>query len=103
MVMNKKAFNVDVDKEVSEKFSEQVIDRGYTKYRAVEAALRAFCVLPEEAQVKLMSNKKDPELILIDTYREKALEYDLSKISPVKRARILSLVKEVSKSVSPKK
>jgi len=101
--MNKKAFNVDVNLEVAEKFSGQVEDRGYTKYRAVEAALRAFIALPEEAQVKLMSNEMEPEIVLIDTFREKALEYDLSKLSPAQRVKVISLAKEAAKSVSRKK
>lgn len=59
MTMHKKTFTVDVDEELSEAFSAQVDERGYTKYRALEGAIRAFIVIPAEIQVKLMSNTKE--------------------------------------------
>ena len=91
------------DEKIFDEFSKIVDKRGYTKYRAVEAALRAFIALPEEAQVKLMSNEMEPEIVLIDTFREKALEYDLSKLSPAQRVKVIALVKEAAKSISRKK
>jgi len=54
--IGQKNFNVYVDEQVATAFSEQVDDRGYTKYRAVEGALRAFMGLSPEVQVDLMSN-----------------------------------------------
>lgn len=91
------------NQKVFDDFSKLVDDRGYTKYRAAEAALRAFCALPEEAQVKLMSNKVDPESILIEVFRERALELDLKKLSPSQRSKIVTLAKEAAKSICKKK
>jgi len=59
MAMHKKSFNVDVDEELSDGFSAQVDKRGYTKYRAIEGALRAFMSLPPEEQVKWMVGADD--------------------------------------------
>lgn len=56
--MHKKTFTVDVDEELSEAFSKQVDERGYTKYRALEGSIRAFMAIPADIQVKLMSNTK---------------------------------------------
>jgi len=55
MAMHKKSFNVDVDEKLSDEFSAQVEQRGYTKYRAIEGALRGFMVLSAENQVRLIS------------------------------------------------
>lgn len=55
MGLNKKSFSVDINEKLSEAFSSQVAERGYTKYRAIEGALRAFMSLPAEEQVRLMT------------------------------------------------
>jgi len=60
--IGQKNFNVYVDEKVANAFSEQIDERGYTKYRAVEGALRAFIAIPPEVQVELMSNPPDGEL-----------------------------------------
>jgi len=58
--IGQKNFNVYVDEIVADDFSDYIDKSGYTKYRAVEAALRAFMSIPPEAQVALMSNNADP-------------------------------------------
>lgn len=103
MAMHKNSFNVDVDDELSEAFSAQVDKRGYTKYRALEGALRAFLAIPPEAQVALMSNGANAEDILLNSFRDMGLEVDLQKLSPAQRAQILTLAKEAAKTVSRKK
>jgi hypothetical protein len=55
MAMHKKSFNIDVNENLSDEFSAQVTKRGYTKYRAIEGALRAFMALSPAEQVKWMS------------------------------------------------
>lgn len=50
-----KNFNVNIDETLSDAFSAQVEQRGYTKYRAIEGALRGFMALSAENQVRLIS------------------------------------------------
>lgn len=103
MAMHKKTFTVDVDDGLSEAFSTQVSKRGYTKYRAIEGALRAFMAIPPEAQVALMSNGADAGEILLNVFRDLGLEVDLKKLTPAQRVQILTLAKEAAKKVSRKK
>jgi len=79
MGMHKKSFSVDVDDGVSDAFSSQVADRGYTKYRAVEGALRAFIAMPPEAQVAFMSDAENAQKILLNAFREMGLQTDTVK------------------------
>ena len=59
MLNNRKAFTVETDIELSEKFSSQVLERGYTKYRAIEGALRLWITLsPTEQNVWIEGNPK---------------------------------------------
>jgi len=53
--MHNKSFNVDVNENLSDEFSNQISERGYTKYRAIEGALRAFMALSPAEQVQWMS------------------------------------------------
>lgn len=103
MAMHKKSFSVDVDDELSKSFSKQVEDRGYTKYRALEAAIRAFLAIPSEAQVSLIENKISAKDILLNAFRDMGLEADLQKLPPAQRAQILTIAKEAAKKVSRKK
>ncbi len=59
MGMHKNAFTVDVNEELSNSFSSQVEERAYTKYRAIEGALRLFMALDPGRQVALMSPEGD--------------------------------------------
>jgi len=52
MAMHNKSFNVDVNENLSDEFSNQISERGYTKYRAIEGALRAFMALSPAEQVQ---------------------------------------------------
>jgi len=102
-ISGQKNFNVNVDEAVADKFTEQTDQRGYTKYRAVEGALRAFMAIPSEAQVALMSNSDNPKDILIKAFAAIGLEEDLKKLSPSQRNQILALAKEAAKTLSRKK
>lgn len=55
MGTQQKNFNVNIDAQLSDGFSAQVEQRGYTKYRAIEGALRGFMALSAEDQVRLIS------------------------------------------------
>lgn len=50
-----KNFNVNIAAQLSDEFSTHVEQRGYTKYRAIEGALRGFMALSAEDQVRLIS------------------------------------------------
>lgn len=58
-------FNQDINEVIASSFAEQIEERGYIKYRAVEAALRIFMSSSPEEQVRLMSigNSNQPNQI----------------------------------------
>ncbi len=96
MAMHKKTFSVDIDDELSELFSNQVLERGFTKYRALEGALRAFTVLPAEKQAALMVDGANTEQVLIDYFRDLALDRDLENLTPQQKKRMQQFVKTFS-------
>ena len=104
MAMHKKSFNVDIDDKLSDRFSAQVEERGYTKYRAIEGALRAFIAMPAELQVQLMGNQISDVLQLM---KEKLLDADLiqrlEKLTPDQRDQLVLLAKKGAKIASQKK
>lgn len=103
MVMHKKTFSVDVDDELSERFSAQVEERGQIKYRALEGAIRAWLVLPKAVQADLMSNGVNAEKLLTDTFQNIALTEYLEKLSPAQKSHALALAKEGAKKISQKR
>lgn len=60
-----KNFSGNINEPLSDKFTQQAEDRGYTKYRAIEGALRCWLALPSDIQVKLME-LKNSELLTMD-------------------------------------
>jgi len=98
----KKTLNI-FDARIFDAFTNLVEVNGYTQYRAVEGALRAFMVIPPEAQVALMSNNAKAEDILLNTFRDLGLQVDLQKLSPAQRTQILTIAKEAAKTLSRKK
>jgi len=103
MARVEKSFGVNIEEKLSEAFSAQVDERGYTKYRALEGAIRAFMAIPPEAQVALMSNSSNPKDILVNVFGDIGLEEGLKKLTPVQRSQILALAKEAAKTLSRKK
>jgi len=65
--------------------------------------MRAFLVIPPEAQVALISNTKNARDVLLKTFADIALAEDLQKISPNQRNQILVLAREAAKTISRKK
>ncbi len=51
MAMHDKSFNVDIPPAVSQAFSEHVDQQGYTKWRAIMGAVKAYMALPADIQV----------------------------------------------------
>lgn len=104
MVMHKKTFTVDVNDELSEAFTTQCDERGYTKYRALEGAMRAFISLPDEVQVSLMkSNNRDAHNIIYQSLRDIELTRILKALTDEQRTVLIETSKEVTKRLFPKK
>lgn len=97
-------FNVNVDEKIAEMFSTICDERGYTKYRAIEGALRAFISLPDELQVSLMkSTNQDAYKLLVQGLRDIELIKGLQDLTPEQRLILIESSKEVSKRLFPKK
>ena len=100
-----KNFNVNVSEKLSDAFSAQVDERGYTKYRAVEGALRAFIALPAELQVQLISNAKsesDVYAMLVRGLVETEIAKHLDDLGPAKE-KFLALLKQATAKKPRKK
>jgi len=52
-----KNFNVNIEEKLAIKFDDQITMRGYTKYRAIEGALRLWLTLTPHEQVALIEGK----------------------------------------------
>jgi len=99
-----KNFNVNVDEKIADKFSEQIELRGYTKYRAIEGAMKAFTALPDQLQVALMkSTNQDTYKLLVHGLRDIELIKGLQALTPEQRLILIESAKEVSKRLFAKK
>ena len=93
-----------INPKVVEAFSEQVEEKGYLKRKAIEGAIRAFIVLPDELQVALMkSTNQDTYKILVHGLRDIELIKGLQALTPDQRLILIESSKEVSKRLFPKK
>ncbi len=104
MKKEQKNFNVNVDADLSDAFSTQIDQRGFTKYRAIEGALRGFMSLPEHLQVRLIAASKvdDIKTILVEGLLESEIARHLDKLGPPK-AKFLALLKQAKEPSSRKK
>ena len=103
MVMHKKSFSVDVDDDISEAFSTICDERGYTKYRAIEGALRAFISLPDQVQVALMkASNPDFHKVIYQNLRDIELTKILEALTDEQRTVLIETSKEVTKRLFPK-
>jgi hypothetical protein len=96
MAMNRKPFTVDVTDVIADAFSAQVDERGYTKWRAIEGAIKAFLALEPDIQTKLMSPTIKPNeiraaLVLGLVRAETIAEAEKQGLT---RGELLNLVKE---------
>jgi len=95
--------NVNIDAALYDSFSEQTDERGQTKYRAVEGALRAFIALPAEVQTQLISDReKDTYSILVQGLVDSEIQKHLDKLGPVKE-KFLALLTQATSLKPPKK
>jgi len=58
--INQKNFNVNINEQLSDDFTEQCDSRGYTKYKALEGALRMWLKLSPQEQVRYIEDKTKP-------------------------------------------
>ena len=101
--MKRKSFAVDVSEELPEQFSEQADSFGYTKYRAIEGALRAWMALPPDLQVKLMSNSTpDVRQSITESLLGLAIQAHLDELGPAKE-EFLALLKQAKEQAAQKK
>jgi len=99
----KKTLNI-LDVNVFNALTKLVEDKGYTQYRAVEGAIRAFIALPDSLQVELMkSTNQDAYKILVHGLRDIELIKGLQALTPEQRLVLIESSKEVSKRLFPKK
>lgn len=97
-------FNVNVDENIASLFSEQIDEKGYTKYRAIEGALKAFISLPDQVQVALMkANNPDFHNIIYQNLRDIELTKILKALTNEQRMVLVEASKEVTKRLFPKK
>jgi hypothetical protein len=52
--LGQKNFSVNINENLSDLFTTQIAERGFTKYRALEGAIRLWLSIPPDEQVKLM-------------------------------------------------
>ncbi|MHC4083890.1 MAG: hypothetical protein ACYSWZ_02940 [Planctomycetota bacterium] len=94
---------IEIEKKLSDELAKQVEERGQTKYRAVEGAIRAWLALPKVVQVDLMSKNVNAHQLLMDTFQNIALQEYLEKLNPAQRNLLLATVKELGEKFSNKK
>lgn len=93
-----------IDPKVVEAFSNQTDKKGYIKRKAIEGAIRAFIVLPDELQVALMkSTNQDTYKLLVHGLRDIELIKGLQALTPEQRLILIESSKEVSKRLFAKK
>lgn len=100
----KKSFGAEISKEVAESFADYCDQRGWTKYRCLEASLRIFLSLPIELQAKLMSdNHEDVRSILVEGLLLAETADFLRLLAPEQRKELLVEAKRAKRKVSRKK
>ena len=93
-----------VDPKVVEAFSNQTDKKGYIKRKALEGAIKAFIVLPDEIQVALMkSTNCDVYQLLVHGLRDIELTKALQALTPEQRMVLIESSKSVTKLLFPKK
>ncbi len=106
MGTNQKSFTVDVPVEVSEAFSDHIDEQGYTKWRAVMGALKAYMVLPPEVQVFVNNPNttvKQAKKMITDSYGDKLRLDLLGKLTPQQQMFLVETAKETAVQLSRKK
>ena len=58
---DQKSFAVDVDSNLLKEFTDQYLNRGLKKYKALEGAIRLWITLPPQEQTQLIEGKPKPE------------------------------------------
>ncbi len=99
----KKTLSTEMSGNILDEFNEFVASNGYVKYRAVEAAMRAFMALPAEARVALMNDKVSQEhdlAIIADTVVDSQLAILLRPLPMKQKEQVLLSAKELRQKAS---
>jgi len=81
----RKAFTVEIEPGLAQLFTKQVEERGYTKYRAIEGAIRVFTALPPDIQGKLIANSiEDIYPMLVHALVDSEIQQHLDSLGPAK-------------------
>lgn len=105
MGTNPKSFTVDVPVEVSEAFSDHADEQGYTKWKAVMGALKAYMVLPPEVQVFVNNPNttiKQVREMIFQCYGDKVLLELLADLTPGQQVFLIETAKETAAQLSRK-
>ena len=106
MSMHKKSFTVDVPTDVSTAFSKHIEDQGYTKWKAIMGALKAYMVLPPDVQVFVNNPNttvKQARKKIADCYGDQLRLELLGKLTPQQQMFLMETAKETAAQLSRKK
>jgi len=92
---NLKAVFANIDKNLAESFDKYIEDRGYTKYRALQTAIKIYMCLPNDVLSACMeSNAKDFYRVLLSAIQSRELTRRIQTMTPDQQALMFDLVKE---------
>lgn len=90
----KKAFTVELDAKLADKFADFTDQRGLKKTRAIEGAVRVFMVLSPELQAQLIANNvSDVYAMLVQGLVETEIQKHINELGPAKE-NFLALLKQ---------
>ncbi len=93
----------DIDSKLYDEFSKLAEENGWTKYRVLEGAIRAFLILPFSAQAALMLNNTNAREIITQALLKDDYDKVLGQFSPVQLRQILAIMQESKEKTSPRK
>ena len=107
MVMaNKKTFSTEMSGAILDEFNSYVVQHGYVKYRAVEAAMKAFMAFPPDVQSALMQESKNQKGILnliANGIIDKQILSQITHLLPEQKGHLFQEIKQLRAKVSRKK
>ena len=101
---DQKNLNANINAEVFDAFETQKDKYGWNKYRAVEAALKAFMAMPAELQVRIISAEPSNNIypLLIRGLVDAEIAKHLDNLGPT-REKFLALLAQVKGKKPPKR
>jgi len=103
MAIHRKPFNVDIDEGIAESFQKFIDSTGLSKYRVLQAAIRAYLALPPDLQLRLTNpDTDDIYAILVRSIIERETQKHLEELGPAKEEFLLLLKQAKAKVVRKK-